>query len=93
MSIFEIIMLVCFGAAWPVSIYKSYTSRSSKGKSIMFLFIILSGYAAGVTHKLLFSMDIVIVLYGLNFCMVLTDIIIYFRNKRIDNMKLGGVSN
>lgn len=31
MSIFEVIMLICFGAAWPFSIYKSYTSTSTSG--------------------------------------------------------------
>ena len=36
MSIFEAIMLICFGAAWPFSIYKSYTSRENTGKSILY---------------------------------------------------------
>ena len=27
MSIFEVLMLLCFGAAWPFSIYKSYTLK------------------------------------------------------------------
>ena len=32
MSIYEIIMLICFGAAWPFSIYKSLKSKSTKEK-------------------------------------------------------------
>ena len=52
MSIFEIIMLICFGAAWPLSIYKSYTSRSTEGKSVSFLIVILIGYVAGILHKI-----------------------------------------
>lgn len=84
MSIFEIIMLLCFGAAWPVSIYKSYRSRSTKGKSVFFLFIIVIGYIAGAIHKFLYSFDLVIILYTINCIMVSVDIAFYFRNRRIE---------
>ena len=60
MSIFEVVMLICFGAAWPFSIYKSYTSRENTGKSIMFLFILFVGYMAGMMHKLFYNFDLVI---------------------------------
>ena len=80
-SVFEVLMLVCFGAAWPFSIYRSLTSRSIAGKSVTFLFVVLVGYAAGVLHKLLYRYDYVIFLYALNGCMVLTDIVLYFRNR------------
>ena len=83
MSIFEAIMLICFGAAWPFSIYKSYTSRENTGKSIMFLLVVFVGYMAGMMHKLFYNFDLVIYLYGLNGCMVFMDIILYFRNKKI----------
>jgi len=46
MSIYEIIMLICFGAAWPFAIYKSYTSKSVLGKSALFLVIVLVGYGS-----------------------------------------------
>ena len=83
MSIFEAIMLVCFGAAWPFSIYKSWKSRSCAGKSVVFLYIVLFGYAAGVTHKLLYSRDWILALYTLTGLMVLTDILLYYRNARL----------
>ena len=83
MSVFEIIMLVCFGAAWPVSIWKSYTSRQTGGKSVGFLIIIVIGYIAGIVHKLLHSHDAVIYLYILNALMVSVDIGLYFRNARL----------
>lgn len=82
MSIFEVIMLVCFGMAWPFSIYKSYTSKETKGKSVAFLFIIVIGYIAGILHKLLYSRDAVVFLYLLNLLMVSIDIVLYYRNKR-----------
>ncbi len=81
MSIFEILMLVCFGAAWPVSIYKSLKTRQVAGKSLPFLVIILVGYVAGVLHKLLVSYDLVIFLYLLNALMVAADIVLYLRNR------------
>jgi hypothetical protein len=81
MSPFEIIMLVCFGSAWPLSIYKSWKSRAIAGKSLPFLVVILAGYAAGTLHKIFFSMDFVIVLYLLNFTMVFVDILLYLRNR------------
>ena len=80
-SIFEILMLVCFGAAWPFSIYRSLTSRSVAGKSVVFLIVVLVGYAAGILHKVFYRYDYVIFLYALNGCMVLTDIVLYFRNR------------
>ena len=83
MSLFEIIMLICFGAAWPISIYKSYKSRKNSGKSVIFLFIIILGYVAGIIHKVLYSYDLVIYLYFLNCIMVFTDIYLYFRNSKL----------
>jgi hypothetical protein len=41
---FEAFMRVCFGAAWPFSIYKSYKSRINKGKSLGFLIVVIIGY-------------------------------------------------
>ena len=84
MSIFEAMMLICFGAAWPSSIYKSYTSRTSRGKSIAFLIIVLAGYVAGILHKFFYNFDLVIYLYIINALMVLADIFLYFRNSRLD---------
>ncbi len=84
MSVFETIMLLCFGLAWPVSIYKSYTSRETKGKSVVFLFVVIIGYMSGITHKLLYSRDWVVFLYILNLLMVSTDALLYFRNKRFE---------
>jgi hypothetical protein len=80
-SIFEIIMLVCFGAAWPFSIYKSWRTRQVAGKSLPFLLVIVVGYVAGILHKLIYHFDLVIYLYGLNALMVSIDIILYLRNR------------
>lgn len=84
MSIFEVVMLLSFGAAWPFAIYKSYTSKSVQGKSFFFLVILLVGYTAGILHKFFYNYDFVIYLYILNFCMVSVDTLLYLRNKRYD---------
>lgn len=89
MSIFEVLMLICFGAAWPFSIYKSYVSRETTGKSVCFLWIVFAGYVSGMVHKLNYSPDAVIYLYALNGLMVIIDIIIYYRNKRIQKQLRG----
>lgn len=83
MSVFEIIMLVCFGIAWPFSIYKSYKTKSVQGKSAMFLLVILVGYISGILHKLIYNYDNVIYLYILNSIMVTIDYILYIRNSRL----------
>ena len=82
MSIFEIIMLICFGFAWPFSIYRSWKSRSVGGKSLAFLLIVLAGYLAGILHKIFFNYDNVIYLYITNLSLVSIDTALYLRNRK-----------
>jgi lipopolysaccharide export LptBFGC system permease protein LptF len=86
MSIFEAIMLLCFGLAWPFSIWKSWKSRQNGGKSVWFLLVVFVGYVAGVIHKLLYSMDPVIALYALNGVMVALDVALYYRNAALSRV-------
>ncbi len=81
MSPFEIVMLICFGMAWPFSIYKSATTREVGSKSLVFLFALLIGYISGVLHKLFYLYDPVIFLYILNGTMVSIDIALTMRNR------------
>lgn len=83
MSIFEIIMLICFASAWPFSIYKSYKSRQIAGKSLLFMYTVEVGYIAGMLHKYFYNMDGVFYLYLFNFGLVLIDICLYYRNSLI----------
>jgi hypothetical protein len=89
MSVFEIIMLLCFGAAWPVSISKSLKTKSNGGKSLVFLLIIIVGYCAGITHKLLYKPDFVVWLYALNATMVSIDAALWIRNRRLEAARPG----
>ena len=91
-ELLEIIMIVSFGASWPMNVLKSYKSRTAKGKSLAFLCLIFFGYIAGIISKLVnksymaaFSEKwYVLFFYILNLIMVGADLILYFRNKRID---------
>ena len=52
-EILEVIMIVSFGASWPLNVIKSYKARTTKGKSLAFLCLIFFGYIAGIISKLL----------------------------------------
>jgi hypothetical protein len=82
-NFFEASMLIAFGCAWPPSIYKSYKTRSSSGKSLLFLYIIFLGYVFGILHQLLAPLTekYVLVLFIINTLMVALDIMLYYRNR------------
>ncbi|MBE6366579.1 MAG: hypothetical protein E7052_01550 [Lentisphaerae bacterium] len=83
MNIFEAIMLVCFGASWPVSIWKTVKVKNPVGKSIGFLWLVEIGYISGIIYKIE-HFDWVIALYILNAIMVATDLVLvmYYRKLR-----------
>ena len=91
-EIFEIIMVVSFGASWPFNVMKSYRARTTKGKSLLFLLLIFFGYIAGIASKLVNEAYManfaakwyVLFFYVLNLIMVGADLLLYVRNKRID---------
>ncbi len=77
-SIFEVIMLVCFGISWPISIIKTLRTKVVIGKSPLFMAIVSFGYVNGVIHKALHSHDWVIILYVINALLVATDLTLYY---------------
>lgn len=91
-EVFEIIMIVSFGASWPINVIKSYRSCTVKGKSLAFLLLIFFGYIAGIVSKLInatymeniSSKWYVLFFYVLNLLMVGADLMLYIRNRRID---------
>jgi len=86
-DIFEVLMVICFGVSWPISIYKSYTSKSTKGKSIIFLLFILLGYICGIAAKLISgNINYVLLFYIINLLMVFADIMLYMRNKKLEKI-------
>ena len=93
-ELFEILMVVSFGASWPFNVIKSFKTRTAKGKSPVFLLLILFGYVAGIISKLINPVYIasfankwyVLFFYVLNFIMVSADFILFLRNKRLDKI-------
>ena len=83
MSFFEAGMLICFGASWPFAVLKTYKTKNVKGKSILFLTLIILGYVCGIINKILNSVDIVLWLYVINLLLVSTDFIfcLMYRNR------------
>lgn len=83
-SPYEVIMLICFGASWPFAVMKTYKTKNVKGKSVVFLSLIVIGYIAGIFHKLNFHYDIVVWLYVLNLVMVSADLAMWFKFRHND---------
>ena len=93
-EILEIIMILSFGASWPMNVVKSYKARSAKGKSISFLILIFLGYVAGIASKFANEAYMaafaekwyVLVFYFINITMVSADILLYVRNRKLDKL-------
>ena len=91
----EIVMILCFGASWPFNVMKAYKARTAKGKSLLFLCLIIIGYIAGITSKLLNAAYMaefgakwyVLFFYVLNLLMVGADLVLYARNRRLDKAR------
>jgi hypothetical protein len=83
MSPFEIGMLVCFGVSWPMSIWKQWKTKRSGGKSRTFAVLVILGYFCGILHKIVYNFDPVIFLYIFNTLMIIVDLILTIKYRRI----------
>ena len=94
-ELLEAVTILCFGLSWPISIRKSLTSKTAKGKSLFFEVFLLVGYAFGIFRKVIqltalgcsggiffFSFFF----YVLNFIEISVDVGLYFRNCKYDRM-------
>jgi CDP-diglyceride synthetase len=87
-DILETLMIVCFGVSWPMSIIRSVRSKSTKGKSLLFMCFIALGYLCGIISKLMsHTYNLAFWFYFPNIIMVLTDIALYFRNRKYEKLK------
>ncbi|MCQ3034796.1 MAG: hypothetical protein MJ248_01025 [Bacilli bacterium] len=80
------LMLACFGASWPINLIKSIKTKSTKGKSLVFLILIDVGYVIGIAGKLIswgtsWTSILAFSVYIFNFVFVTADFIMYFVNK------------
>lgn len=93
MQIFEFIMLACFGLSWPISVYKSIQSKSTQGKSIVFIIAIIIGYISGIIGKIVNEqLTYVLIIYCFNLIVVSVDLILFFINRKNEkkNSENGG---
>lgn len=89
-ELLEAVMLICFGVSWPVSVYKSWTSRKTGGKSLLFLLLIDTGYLVGLVGKILYRPGWILVVYSLNLFFVTADMALYFRNRALERQEARG---
>lgn len=97
----EMLMIVCFGLSWPISIYRSYTSRTAKGKSLFFEVFLWIGYIFGITKEFIvfrggssqpFVFYIGWFFYCLNLIEISVDIGLFFRNTALDRARDSAVA-
>lgn len=95
-DLLEALMIICFGMSWPISIYRSYKSRTAKGKSLLFEVFVWIGYIFGITRKFMqyasgtglsFLFYMGWVFYMLNIIEITIDICLYFRNAKLDKAR------
>lgn len=85
-DVLETIMIVSFGVSWPMNLIRSYRSRSTKGKSILFNFCILFGYICGLASKFLHKdFSLAFWFYFPNIIMVTLDIMLYYHNRKLEH--------
>ena len=94
-DLFEALTIFCFGLSWPISIRKSWISRTAKGKSLFFEIFLLIGYALGIARKIIqvsamgssgFIFYLSFFFYVLNFIEISIDVALYFRNTKLDKL-------
>lgn len=107
-EVLEILMLVCFGCSWPISVYKSIKVRTSVGKSAVFNILLIVGYVAGIISKFL-KMDnaingsstglvkgifiFALIMYFVNLAMITANLILYYLNKNLDKKRALEIAN
>ena len=88
-------MLIIFGCSWPANIQKSLTSKTTLGKSLVFEVLVVIGYLCGITAKIIIynktgQLQTSFWFYLLDILLVSTDIVLFFRNLKIDK-KMGRI--
>ena len=89
-SIFETLMLVCFGLSWPINLVKSIKAKTAKSTSLKFLLLIEFGYICGIAAKFISgNINYVLIVYFLNLIVVGANIVVFFVNRKKDEKKDG----
>lgn len=98
-SLMEMMMVILFGLSWPLNIVKAWKARTAKGTSLLFYSFIWLGYIFALAGKLAMIKShapapwyetvhwYVMFFYIVNILMVTIGIIIYLRNRLLDEKK------
>ena len=88
-QVLETIMLLCFGFSWPLNVIKAYKAKTTKGTSLPFIILIITGYVAGITAKILTNqINYVLIAYILNLAIVSINVLVYLRNYTLDKKRM-----
>ena len=87
-EILEAIMLVCFGLSWPINLMKNIRAKTAKSMSLNFILLIIVGYVAGITAKIITGrINYVLVIYIINLLVVCVNLVVYFVNRGLDKKR------
>lgn len=84
-EVLETVMLICFGLSWPINLIKNIKAKTAKSMSLQFIILIIIGYIAGITAKIIgHRFNYVLVVYFINLVVVVMNLIVYFINRAYD---------
>lgn len=84
-ELLETAMLICFGISWPIALIKSIRVGTAKSTSVQFIILILLGYIAGISAKIVSqNYSYVFYFYILNILSVSGNLVVYFINRNRD---------
>lgn len=87
-SLFEAVMLICFGLSWPLNLVKNFKAKSAKAMSLPFLCLIIFGYICGIAAKFIGGISntplYVTIIYFINLIVVSANLVVYFYNRALD---------
>lgn len=85
-ELLEMIMLVCFGISWPVSLVRNVRAKTAKSMSLGFILLIIVGYIAGISAKIMaHNYSFVLAVYAFNLIAVSLNLVVYFVNRHYDH--------
>ena len=92
-DLFEMFMIILFGLSWPINCFKLWRSKTTKGISPVFYCLVMLGYLFGIgskfikLHQGIATPVYVWFFYFLNLLMILSCLIVFIRNRRLESMQ------
>ena len=87
-TIFEGIMILCWGISWPAAVIKTYKTKNVEGISILFLWFVFLGYISGLMFKMFEALgsghiNPVTILYIINLVFVGSELVMYYKYRKV----------